>query len=266
MPLPLRLSYVLSPLVFAGLSSGCMGRVDPGQTDPPPGSSSGASSSGTSSGTSSSGGSSGASSSSGGSGSSGGSVSSSSSSGGPGDPDCSLLAVPDLARVCPDGSSVGGQYVLSNHQCVLEFPCPVKGPPPIQGCTQGGTCQPGSGCGSVTDNSGCSTSCMCDGSGHFQCNVTCQIDGCSQGSKCSPGTGCGSGGGPDGCSTSCMCDPNGYLSCGTVCVDAGPPPVTDPCPGFAVPDICEICSNGTTECAHAILVMGQCQVEICPGS
>jgi hypothetical protein len=85
-----------------------------------------------------------------------------------------------------------------------------------------------------------------------------------------PGEGCGTAssgpiGGPSGCSTTCNCNPKGYFDCMTDCVDAGPPPITDPCPGLAVPDICEVCSNGITECAHAILVKGQCEIEICPG-
>jgi hypothetical protein len=222
MVLSRRLSRFFVPLAVAGLSSACMGRVDPGTGDPPGSSSSSGSSSGASSGSvSSSGASSGSGSSSGASSSSssGGPTSSSSSSGGPspGDPDCSILAVPDLARVCPDGSSVGGQYVISNHQCVLEFPCPPS-PPPIDECTQGGTCDFGSGCGGGGGSSGCSTSCMCDDTGHYQCSTSCP-----------------------------------------------PPPIMDPCPGLAVPDICEVCSNGTTECAHAILLKGQCEVEICPG-
>jgi hypothetical protein len=60
-----------------------------------------------------------------------------------------------------------------------------------------------------------------------------------------------------------MCTAMGYFECSTDCQDAGPTP--DPCPGFPVPDICQVCSNGTTECAHAILVKGQCAIEICPG-
>ncbi len=271
MRLPLRLSGLLLPVVIAGLSSGCMGRVEPGEGDPPP---SGSSSGGSSGGGSSSGVSSGSSSGSGGSSSgvsssSGGSASSS-SSGGPGDPDCSRLAVPDLARVCPDGSSVGGQYVLSNHECVLEFPCPVNTPPPGGDCSQGAACMQGTGCGTALQgNSGCSTSCMCDGTGHFQCGTVCQGSTCSPGSFCTPGSTC-SGDIPAGdpnCPLECKCDSStdSYV-CEMGCVDAGPPPVTDPCPNFPVPDVCEICPNGTTECAHAILVMGQCEVEICPGS
>lgn len=61
----------------------------------------------------------------------------------------------------------------------------------------------------------------------------------------------------------------GYFDCNTNCQggpgpDAGPGGVPDPCPGYAVPDICEVCSNMTVECAHAVLVGGVCQVEICP--
>ncbi len=273
MPLAARLSRWFVPVVLAGLSSsGCMGRVDPGagggSSGPPAtGSSSGASSGGSSG--SSSGGSTG-SSSGGSTGSSSGPTSSSSSSGGPspGDPDCSNLAVPDLARQCPDGSTVGGQYVLSNHECVLEFPCPTT--PPNGGCTQGATCSLGSGCGTASSepsgDPGCETSCMCDGTGHLQCTVTCSgPTGCVQGAACMPGTGCANASAPGGpCPSTCTCGPDGTFDC-LACEDAGPPSVTDPCPGFAVPDICEVCSNGTTECAHAILANGQCQIEICPG-
>jgi hypothetical protein len=63
----------------------------------------------------------------------------------------------------------------------------------------------------------------------------------------------------------------GFYECGTSCEDAAPPPppppVANPCPGFAVPDICEVCGDGTTECAHAVeLADGVCEVEICPGA
>jgi hypothetical protein len=86
-----------------------------------------------------------------------------------------------------------------------------------------------------------------------------------------PGSGCGAATNPNGCFFECMCSAQGFYQCGDVCEDAGPPQVDsgpgdvpDPCPGFAVPAICEVCSNGTTECAHAVLVNGSCQVEICP--
>jgi hypothetical protein len=266
-----RLSRSLLPVALASLSLGCMGRADLlGSDSDDGGPSSSGSSSGGSSG-SSSGGSSGS--------SSGGPTSSSSSSGGTADPDCSLLELPDLARVCPDGTSVGGQYVLSNHECVLEFPCPPPiSPPPSGDCSQGATCSPGSGCGTATpvplgSVQNCETSCMCDGTGHFQCTTGCSSPptGCTQGASCSPGSGCGGGGsssgGPGGdCFTDCECNPNGLLECNTVCEDASPPPITDVCPGYPVPDICEVCPNGVTECAHAILVNGECETEICPGS
>ena len=274
MAFPLRLPHCLATLLLAGVSTvDCMGRVDPnvGAGEPPGTGASSSGASGSSSGaTGSSSGSTGSSSGPASSGSSGGGpASSSSSSGGPGDPDCSRLGVPGLERVCPDGTSVGGQYVLSNHQCVLEFPCPPSG----SQCTQGAPCSPGTGCGSVspTSNSSCSSSCSCDGTGHYQCSFSCppgppQPVGCTQGAACSPGEGCGSASsGPNGCETSCSCNVKGYLDCSTDCVDAGPPPVTDPCPGLFVPDVCEVCGNGVTECAHAILVNGACQIEICPG-
>ncbi len=277
MSVPLRSPRWWMPVALAGLSLGCMGRVEPGEGGGgPPSSGSGSSSSssggsGSSSGPATSSG--GSSSSSGGltssSSSSGGPTSSSSSSGAPspGDPNCSELAVPNLARVCPDGTSVGGQYILSNHECVLEFPCPA----PSGGCSQGASCSPGSGCGGgssgANGNPGCETSCMCDGTGHLQCSTTCSAPVCSQGAACSLGESCGTSVGlGGGCSTYCTCGPDGTLDC-NVCDDAGPPPpVTNPCPGLAIPDICEVCANGTTECAHHIVVMGQCEIEICPGS
>ncbi len=101
---------------------------------------------------------------------------------GPGDPDCSALPVPDLARVCSDGSSVGGKYVLSNHECVLEFPCPAPGKPtpggPLPSCTQGALCSQGEGCGTAGSGpDGCSTSCSCAPSGRYQCTVSCSGGG-----------------------------------------------------------------------------------------
>jgi len=32
----------------------------------------------------------------------------------------------------------------------------------------------------------------------------------------------------------------------------------------ALPDICEKCSDGTTECAHWVKENGECEVQICP--
>jgi hypothetical protein len=55
-----------------------------------------------------------------------------------------------------------------------------------------------------------------------------------------------------------------FFDCVSSCEDAGPPPVMNPCPGFPIPNICEVCANGTTECAHAILLNGKCSIEICP--
>ena len=273
-----RLSRSLLPVALASLSLGCMGRANLLGSDGSSGDGGSGSSSGGSSGSSS-----GASSSSGSGGSSG------SSSGGSPDPaaagrraaaraaegssnpDCSLLELPDLARVCPDGTSVGGQYVLSNHECVLEFLCP----PPTGSCSQGSTCSPGSSCGPAIPagsvGSNCdNTSCTCDSTGHFQCSVgSCPpppppVTSCTQGASCSPGSGCGSIGTGSDCTTSCTCDPNGFFECVTSCEDASPPPITDPCPGYPVPDICEVCPNGVTECAHAILVNGECETENLP--
>jgi hypothetical protein len=35
---------------------------------------------------------------------------------------------------------------------------------------------------------------------------------------------------------------------------------------LALPQICEVCSNGETECAHYVLQNGACQIEICPAA
>ncbi len=35
---------------------------------------------------------------------------------------------------------------------------------------------------------------------------------------------------------------------------------------LALPQICRICSNGETECAHYVLQNGACEIEICPAS
>ena len=272
MAFPLRLPRYVAPVLLAGLSVvGCTGHVDPtvGGGEPPPvtggSSSSGGSPAGSSSGASGSSSGTPASSSS----SSGGSSGSSSGGRRPGDPDCSRLGLPDLARVCPDGTSVAGQYVLSNHQCVLQFPCPPS-PPPGGQCSQGATCSAGISCGLISPGpSSCSTSCSCDSTGHYQCGVMCSgpptPTGCTQGASCFGAVGCGTASSdPNGCSTSCSCNPMGFFDCTTDCVDAGPPVITDPCPGLALPDTCQVCSNGITECAHAILVMGQCEIRDLP--
>lgn len=52
-----------------------------------------------------------------------------------------------------------------------------------------------------------------------------------------------------------------------------PPPPPPPCTAalpdqcascIALPKICEVCSNGETECAHYVLQNGACGIEICP--
>jgi hypothetical protein len=45
------------------------------------------------------------------------------------------------------------------------------------------------------------------------------------------------------------------------------PPSTTPVPpvcNFALPNICEVCSNGETVCAHYAIINGVCVTEICP--
>ena len=221
---------------------------------------------------------------------------SSSSSGGVSPPDCSALAVPDIAKLCPDGTSVGATYVLLNDMCVLQFNCPTTSPaapvPAVcnfplpqlcEPCTNGETvcahyaivngtcvsetCPPGTssvpagtcftpgapckgneGCGGGMPN-GCTNSCFCDSTGHFQCSVSCPpppppppvpptpAPGCSPGAACQAGTGCGTvaPAGSNSCTYSCTCE-NGSLACTTTCpasaIDAGVPVSFDAGPAF----------------------------------
>jgi hypothetical protein len=102
---------------------------------------------------------------------------------------------------------------------------------------------------------------------------------------CEPGAACPRGSGcldapsalEPGCTTSCTCNSSGYFDCTTDCGDAGPidagptdaaPDVDagDPCAGYALPNLCEVCSDGSTQCEHFVIVDGQCAIEICPGT
>jgi len=103
----------------------------------------------------------------------------------------------------------------------------------------------------------------------------CQEENGSSGFNChNPKLGCASS---DVCGAGCdlevsgrcpVCDPipcpAGQVFDRTACkcVAAGCASVSD-CSG-PVPQLCEVCSNGTTACAHWACVTGQCQVAICP--
>ncbi len=207
-----RLSRAMACL-FAGAfaSAGCSGLVSP----PPPSGGSGSGNGGAPDGSSGGGRGSGTSS---GAGSVGGGADSGSS--------CDDLAVPTIAQICPDGSSVGGTYVSQNGSCVLEFICPPppNPPPPPAVCTDAlpNLCElcPS---GEIV----CAHYAVVDG----ECSVeVCppQTDaspptGCVQGAACTPNSGCGSGG-PDQCAVSCACDATDHLQCTTTCpaMDAGP--------------------------------------------
>lgn len=170
-----------------------------------------------------------------------GSSSSSSSSGGivtPTPPVCNF-ALPNICEACSNGETICAHYAIQNGSCVVEIcpptyvPPPSPPSPPIGGtCSQGAACSPGEGCGTASaSGGGCSTSCMCDYTGYFQCTNNCTpyppppipppYMGCSQGASCSYGTGCGSG--PDyyGCFTSCTCDYYGTLQCNYSCGGSG---------------------------------------------
>jgi hypothetical protein len=47
---------------------------------------------------------------------------------------------------------------------------------------------------------------------------------------------------------------------------SSPPPSVPPTPqcSGALPDICEICSDGVTQCAHFVVENGECVTQICP--
>jgi hypothetical protein len=52
------------------------------------------------------------------------------------------------------------------------------------------------------------------------------------------------------------------MQCTTNC---NPPP-PDPCQGYSLPNTCEVCNDGTTQCEHFTIINGQCAIEICPGA
>jgi len=193
-------------------------------------------------------------------------------------PTCNF-PLPDICEVCPSGETECAHYAIQNGQCVTEI-CPPESPPPPptpMGCTQGASCPLNSGCGGgPTALGACTTSCLCDPTGHLQCTTTCPpppiAPPCAQqGATCTPGTGCGTAepAGFYGCETSCNCDATGHFQCNTVCpdVDASvPPPVpVEPCAGLPLPQYCLMCSDGGLACAHYVLnAVGQCQIETCP--
>jgi hypothetical protein len=163
------------------------------------------------------------------------------------DPDCSTLAVPDLARVCADGSAVGGSYVLEDHKCVLEFPCPEPELPVPFTCAPTAACSPGDSCASAGTGSGTAFagSCVCDASGHFQCSTSStSYDG--------------------GVTSSVDASPAEDAE-EPVGVDAElqvPESDASICTG-ALPQLCEVCSGGGNRCAHFVVVSGMCEIRYC---
>lgn len=49
---------------------------------------------------------------------------------------------------------------------------------------------------------------------------------------------------------------------GRAAQDAGPD--TCDCNGMALPDICMVCTDGQTACAHFVCSAGMCDVQLCP--
>jgi hypothetical protein len=196
-------------------------------------------------------------------------------------PACNF-ALPSICELCSNGETECAHYAIQNGQCVTEI-CPPTSPPPVPiptptpyGCTQGASCEQNTACGGgPTTNSGCTTSCFCDPTGHLQCSASCPppvvVPPCAEpGDVCTPGSGCGTAAPPgvNVCGTTCNCDATGHMQCSNTCsyyVDASvPPPVPiDPCAGIALPHSCLICPNGQMTCAHFVIVNGQCEVQIC---
>ena len=50
---------------------------------------------------------------------------------------------------------------------------------------------------------------------------------------------------------------------GTSAADAGSSTGTCDCSGMALPDVCMVCSNGMSECAHFVCASSVCEVELC---
>lgn len=134
----------------------------------------------------------------------------------------------------PCGSSSCGN--LYNQLCNGPGPGGTGGAP---SCSPGQVCPPGSGC-AVPLGNGCTETCNCDPSGHFQCGTSCgpggvggAPGGCFPGQGCQPGTGCvGPVPGQPNCEYQCNCDFTGQYNCGETCsgpVGVGGGPGCDQC-------------------------------------
>jgi hypothetical protein len=137
--------------------------------------------------------------------------------------------VPDLARLCADGSSVGGTYVAKNGTCVLEFLCPEPElPVPPSTCAQYASCTPGEACSSASAGGGdaVAVSCVCDPTGHFDCTSS---------STPPPAV--------DGGEVDATPPQPSYDGSAPVGEDAGA------C-SSALPALCAQCANGEYGCAH----------------
>ena len=141
-----------------------------------------------------------------------------------------------------------------------------------QGAENGGPANGGSGGGlspSSGGGSGAGDAAACTGAlpqicevcsnGTTECahwvdvNGQCAVEICAPGETPTPTPTPGGGGSGDG-------------GAGGSAGDAGSPPPVDAgtCNCGAVPQICEICSDGTEACAHCAEINGQCTVQICP--
>jgi hypothetical protein len=170
------------------------------------------------------------------------------STGGP----CGDLAVPAIAKECPDGTYASAEYVDENGECVLTFPCPTMpvsppvSPPPVSPppqCTGAlpdicELCADGSSACAhyVVENGECVIQLCPPGStvnpgGPIQVPPAEVIDagqtGCSQGAACNSGEGCGTASANGGCSVTCECGSGGTFECTGSCeTTASPPPPT----------------------------------------
>jgi len=149
-------------------------------------------------------------------------------------PTCNM-PLPDVCDVCPDGETLCAHYVIVGDQCVTEICPPAPSQPPIPPCVvPGSACNGFTGCGGGSTLTGCTTSCACDSTGHYQCTSSCPPTPpppapvavpCVPGNVCGPSLiACTSTAdvGAGVCTTNCVCGTTGTLACTTTCGgDAG---------------------------------------------
>jgi hypothetical protein len=109
----------------------------------------------------------------------------------------------DFFNACSPDATGKGLYgpFLANGLCVFAWKCDGPSPPglgqevpspPWATCTHGAMCAPGWRCDSAAAPEGCTGSCLCDASGHLQCETVCPPPAASH--LCAPDVTCSIGG------------------------------------------------------------------------